>query len=340
MIIDCDNDLQLLSRSCDIAIIGGGTVGLTIATSLSRAGFDTVVQESGGEFFESKSQSLNDAHVTSRPHAGIRDGRARVLGGTSTLWGGQLVRFSKLDLSDRPWANSNAWPITFSELTPYYKRVAEILGLAPYFDNEIAIWKRFGLTLPIETSDCEFFVTHWLKEPNIARHFSSDIRELTNLCVALHAHVTDIRCDEGSDSVSAISVHNGRGTSILLKPRVVIMANGTIEISRLLLLSAKLNPKTPWASNKWIDRGFQDCLDLKAAKVSILDKRRFGDVFDNIFLGGFKFQPKLRQSDEFLAKNGLLNIACSYQIKHRAAEISTKYLHSLLFNMESVKIAP
>ena len=82
-------------------IIGGGTVGLYVARELVKRGQEVVVVESGGlalDNFEPDSYAS-----VGKPHEGIRLGRARNLGGTSNLWGGQLVEFQPADFEGRDW---------------------------------------------------------------------------------------------------------------------------------------------------------------------------------------------------------------------------------------------
>jgi hypothetical protein len=90
MILDLDS-CEIGSTCADIAIIGAGAVGLVLGVTLARRGIDVVLCECGSQSLEVASQDLNRAVLSGRPHLGISEGRARVLGGTTTLWGGQLL---------------------------------------------------------------------------------------------------------------------------------------------------------------------------------------------------------------------------------------------------------
>ena len=84
------------------------------------------------------------------------------------------------------------------------------------------------------------------------------------------------------------------GSSTALHGQRFVLANGTIEIARLLLACAAEQPQAPGAGNPWVGAGFQDHLEMRGARVHLLDKPRFLRTFQNIVLGGHKYQPKLR----------------------------------------------
>src|ERR1700722_8729915 len=94
-----------------VVIVGAGTVGLFLALSLARAKISTVVIETGG-YVADNSRSRKTAVSLGRHHAGVTVGRAFALGGTSTLWAGQLAEFDEMDLL----APGREWPIEYSEL--------------------------------------------------------------------------------------------------------------------------------------------------------------------------------------------------------------------------------
>ncbi len=90
---------------CDIAVIGGGTLGLPTAARLSARGFSVICLESGGWTQKEETHPLNEVVQTRSIYAGAQYGRFRCIGGTSTRWGGALIPFLPSDLI------STAWPI-------------------------------------------------------------------------------------------------------------------------------------------------------------------------------------------------------------------------------------
>src|SRR5882724_1713618 len=87
----------------DLCIVGAGAAGITIAREFLGTARTVVVLESGGLSSDRETHKLYDSEIVGLPHTGIHEGRARVFGGTTTLWGGQALRLSDFDLVKRSW---------------------------------------------------------------------------------------------------------------------------------------------------------------------------------------------------------------------------------------------
>lgn len=278
----------------DVVIVGGGTVALLLAVLLERQGQRVMVLETGGGSFEAPAQQLNEATITGRAHTGISVARGRALGGTSNLWGGQLTGFVPSDFEARPGVADAPWPITYDDLLPWYEAVAKELRLADVLDETTPqAHKLFGDQYP-DIPGFTLFLTRWLKEPALARYFNERLKNSPTLIVLLHAHATGLDLTPDGERITAVRVTQPDGTTTAVRGQRFVLANGTIEIARLLLACAAEQPKAPWATNPWVGAGFQDHLEMRGARVHLLDKPRFLRTFQNIVLGGHKYQPKLR----------------------------------------------
>lgn len=278
----------------DVVIVGGGTVALLLAVLLERQGQRVMVLETGGGSFEAPAQELNDATVIGRAHTGISVARGRALGGTSNLWGGQLTGFVPSDFEAREGVSDAPWPITYQDLLPWYEAVAQELRLADVLDeNTPQAHKLFGDHYP-DFPGFTLFLTRWLKEPAMARYFRERLQNAPNLTVLLHAHATGLDLAPDGERITSVRVARPDGTTTAIHGKRFVLANGTIEIARLLLACAAEQPQAPWAGNPWVGAGFQDHLEMRGGRVHLLDKPRFLRTFQNIVLGGHKYQPKLR----------------------------------------------
>lgn len=286
-------------------VIGSGAVGLYTAAELAKRGRGVVVVESGsvhlGSFSADSFASVGHAH------GGIVRGRSRSLGGTTNLWGGQLVQFQPVDFNGRDWLPGSKWPVSYDEIAPYYRPTYLNLGVDPGTIDDDAVWRSVSSPRPDLGAEFEPFLTRWLKTPGFANLYSDRIRSDDRLVVLTEHTVVGFR---GSGSgVTAVRVLDASGGSHWIEGGTFILAAGTIENSRLLLHAAA-DPAwaCPWRENRNIGAYFQDHLGGKIANVIPTDKRRFFKTFCTIARAGNKFQPKMRLRNDVLARDRMLNI--------------------------------
>ncbi|MEL6642153.1 MAG: FAD-dependent oxidoreductase, partial [Pseudomonadota bacterium] len=157
------------TRHFDVAIVGAGTVGLCLASALRKAGVSVVLLEAGGA--SANASSNHDTAISAgHPHEGTEIGRAAGLGGTSTLWAGQLVEFDPPDLQ----RDGSAWPISYATLAGWYKKTYSALGVGPR--PPLSAYQD-AMGFQVDPDDTvEPLVTRWLSEPNFARIFSQDVK--------------------------------------------------------------------------------------------------------------------------------------------------------------------
>jgi choline dehydrogenase-like flavoprotein len=298
-----------IGLSADVVIVGAGAVGLALGVTLARDGRDVLILEAGGESLDEAGQRLF-SHVTlsGRPWGGARVGRYRVLGGTTTMWGGQVVPIEPTAMAERSWAPGGAWPIGFEELAPWLGSARALLGMGDEDAGEI--WARAGGPASGDFGPgVECFLAEWLAEPNLARLFAADISRSKALRVAAHGCVVALEFDDQQERVTALRVLGPRGRPIRVTGERVVLACGTLEIVRLLSSPLADGRRAPWAGRPWLGRGFMDHLDVSAGTLAILDRQRFHDIFDNLFFAGRKFTPKLKLSPSAQHQHHLLGIA-------------------------------
>ena len=307
------------STKWDVIVVGAGAVGLILSVSLARANKRVLLLESGAAD-NSDAKDLNDVLVTGRRHDGATHGRARTVGGTTTLWGGQLTRFVPYDFDSRQIMADCQWPLRYEDIEPYYAGVAGMLDLDVHRLTDESVQSAIESNRPKDASGCEVFFTRWLREPNLARWFAADLTSRANLTVAPSCHATEILCESDGSQITGIKAISAGGERIDFHARDVVLACGTIEISRLLLLTGKKRPALPWAQNPNIGRYFQDHLDLVIGEIQIKNKTAFSDLFENVVIDGHKYQPKIRMRTSVLRDLGCLNIACTVRFDSSIAD--------------------
>ncbi len=311
----------------DTVIVGAGAVGLTMAVRLARAGRSILLLEAGPMAVSDSSQAFfKAASSTGHRLDGLYQGRFRCLGGTTNFWGGQLVRFGAEIFAGRDWFGAPAWPIGLADLTPHYDALLDLLGMSGVLKDDADVWQTLKSPPPANTGSIETFFSRWTPTSNLASFFSRELADLPGLTTAVNAQVTgfDI-ADDGR--VRSIVVANGRGTSVNVAAGNVVLANGTIEICRLLMSEPATGRRYPWSANPWLGQAFLDHIDCDAGEVKLADKRRFLSVFENAVIGRLKYAPKL-------------HITSTAQEDHRIGDVAGHFVFqsSIDENLTNLKI--
>jgi choline dehydrogenase-like flavoprotein len=311
MLADLPEAAPLNRAEADIVIVGAGAVGLAIGVELARRGRDVLILEAGGKLVDAASQAQFElSRWSGRGLHGLHVGRFRALGGTTSFWGGQVAMLDPVVFEPRPWVSEAGWPFGRETLDPYYDRAFDLLGLARRLPDE-AVWRRLGVQPPDLGDALEMFFTRWLPEPNFVRLFAADISRRANLRVLTNAQVTSLTLDPDRQAVTGVVVNPLSGPTRISAARV-ILANGTVEIARLLALPGPDGRAQPWATNPWLGKGFSDHLQADAGRVEAIDRRRFHDLFDNGFVDGLKYHPKLKISASAQRRLGLTGAAAEF----------------------------
>jgi choline dehydrogenase-like flavoprotein len=130
-----------MSRHYDIAIIGTGAGGGTLAYALAETGKKILILERGGwlprekENWDPKAVFVHERYHTTemwydkegRP---FRPGTNYYVGGNTKLYGAVLLRFRERDFGEvRHFGGiSPAWPLSYEDFAPYYTRAEQLYG--------------------------------------------------------------------------------------------------------------------------------------------------------------------------------------------------------------------
>ena len=288
-----------------ILVIGSGAVGLFLAKRLRDHGLPVLLVESGEETLGGFPP--NSFESVGRRHDGVRIGRSRSLGGTSNLWGGQLVEFEPHDVNGRAWLEGSAWPLAFEELRRHYPSSFESLGVPSQFHDDRKVWEGVVGSTPGVSGDVEVFLTRWMNSPSLADLFAKQIRSDRDLAVLTGHTATGFQYD--GPRVASVVVKDRDGREHRIPAKQVVIACGTIESTRLLLAAAHENPSLcPWSGNDNVGRYFQDHLGGRVASVIPSDRSALMRTFCTIRWKGQKFQPKVRFRSEGALVPGRLGV--------------------------------
>lgn len=258
MIFDLQRmDGSIPVHSANVCVIGGGAAGITMAIELSRRGHSVLLLEGGGLNFEDASQELYKAEITGLPHSGVHEGRFRVLGGTTTRWGGQILKLDESDFGPRPWVAQSGWPFPRSTLERYYTRALAIEGVDASLLNDEEVWKAAGVRKPPLDNGIEPFFTRFCPQPNFARLHQDFLTLQPKVTVYLHANLCEILLSPSRDAIRAVRCKtDGRQDSIFTAEHFVFCLGG-LETARVLMQPIRGLQAAPWNTSDTLGRYFQ-----------------------------------------------------------------------------------
>jgi choline dehydrogenase-like flavoprotein len=316
MILDLLRDTPGEADRADVLVIGAGAAGIVLALELARLGKTVTLVEGGGREVEDADQDTYRSEVAGQRHTGVHNGRFRALGGTTRRWGGQILELDALDFEAREWVPGSGWPFRKSELTRHYARALELEGVAAAIQGDAEVWKAVGEREP-QFGRLEPYFTRWCPEPDFSVLHGKALESSERIRLWLHANAVELVMEgERATGVRCRTLDGSR--EAVFGGDEVVFCLGTIESIRFFLQPRE--GSLPWNRSGRLGRHFQDHIDLDAAAVRPLDPAQFHGVFDNVFLRGRKYHPKVHLRAEAQRQLGTLNVASTMDLQQSPEE--------------------
>ncbi|MFC0406618.1 FAD-dependent oxidoreductase [Roseomonas elaeocarpi] len=318
MITDIEQLPDHAVLQADICIVGAGAAGLLIAREFLGTATQVILLESGGLGAEDATQALSAGEVSEGAFRGLQAGRSRVLGGTTTLWGGQCIPLDPIDLAERPWVPFSGWPIGPDELAPFYERAKQHLRIEQD-EYDQPVWERFGLgSLVLDRAKLQAVHGVFIRQPDLGRRFREEIRAADNVRVLLHANVRSIETDASGVQVSRVAFCSLGGRRGSVAARRVVLCAGAIENARLLLLSDSKHPNGLGNDRDLVGRFLQDHPCGRTATIETTDPRRLQDRFNLLYGKRANYLPKLALSEAVQREQKVLNCVARLEYEYEA----------------------
>ncbi len=249
----------------DLAIVGGGPAGISIALALANTPLRVVLLESGDMSFDPATQALYSGNKTGVKYLGLEASRMRFLGGSTNIWGGWSRPMDKIDFEERSWMPHSGWPFGLEALQPHYARAQTLCEAGPWLYEQAEHWSQSEMpTVPLGAGGV---ATRWfqfskmrgsLLPTHFGERYADDLKKVRNLTTYLHANVTRLGLAFNGGQIERLDVATLSGRHFALKPKAVILAAGAVEIARLLLASNDVAPAGVGNANDVVGRYFAD----------------------------------------------------------------------------------
>lgn len=297
----------------DVAIIGAGPSGLTLASRLSR---DLIVID-GGVFdydlrhdkqfeFEATGLAMNTTSL-----------RRRVFGGAGSRWSGRCAELDAADFVPRSWMAHNGWPISYDTLRPYFDAAWHSLKLPLVASTLAKHDKKASSCFPVPPQLERQLWQFAMAKPNVPVHigsyfaptFKSSNRRLLTAADA-------VRFEADGTKVTAVEVRDRTGGKITVRANHFVLACGCVETSRFLLDNAEEFAELIGPITKWLGRGFHQHLLIDGGRINAT--RAQAQKLQKT-LNRFQSPPAqsheigLRLSGEMMAQKQLLSASATFR---------------------------
>lgn len=297
----------------DICIIGAGAAGITLAREFISGPFKVCLLESGGFEIDGKTQSLYDGVSVGHPYYPLDIARLRYFGGTTNHWEGACIPLGEIDFQVREWVPYSGWPLTRSDLVPYYKRAMAVVEIGP-LDYKPETWESDDRPQVKLASDRLVNTVIQSSPPTrFGEKYREQILEAKNIDTYLNANVLEIEANEHGRSIARLHVSSLEKNPFVVNARIFILATGAIENPRLLLLSNSVQKMGLGNQNDLVGRFFMEHpVDETGFFLPTHFNGRFYDWYSRQFndggrTGEVKISGYLMTSEQTMRENALLN---------------------------------
>ncbi len=310
MFIDTRSQPGNTTFEADLAIIGGGAAGITLARSFAGSSVSVCIVEAGGREHDAENQSLYEGENTGIPY-NTRATRLRHFGGSTNHWGGYCRPLDPIDFEMREWVPNSGWPFSRDELLPYYGPAGKLVELGSDQFDQVDFWSEAtGEALPeLATGRLRRQFVQFSPPTRFGTRYEQDLRDGGNIRVLLHANVVNIAAGSEGKIVEQLDIRTLNGLRHKVKARYFVLATGGLENARMLLLSNQQVSAGLGNQNDLVGRFFMEHPHLAGfGEIVLSDPARMPLIYRE----RFKFNERTTKvafnpSDAFLRKERLLN---------------------------------
>ena len=304
---------------CHVCVIGGGVAGLIAASRLSTPERRVVVLESGDRKPLRQFDVLNEIEQAEDTYRNAVAGRVRALGGTSTNWGGRMMPLAPHDMSPRDYLDLSGWPIDRADLDRFVPEIERLFGLdRSSYESLPPSPLRPNDPFPSGHQD---MTPRWSKWPsfrrrNVAHLLRHMVAKQQNPEIWLNATAYDLLVDDVVGRLAGVTSRSMNGKRLTVLAERFILAAGTLETTRLLLLLDRLAERA-FSGCDALGRYFNDHLKIEAGRLRPADRKLTNQVFGYYIRGrtrrGLHLETTASAQREDKAASGYVTIRPEFQ---------------------------
>jgi choline dehydrogenase-like flavoprotein len=291
----------------DLCIIGAGAAGISIAREFLGTPYKVILLESGGFDYDQETQSLYEGKNIGLPYFALDQSRLRFFGGTTNHWQGMCAPLDPIDFEKRDWIPYSGWPISWSDLDPYYSRAQKICELGPYrYDMEFWEQQEQNLNkLPLDPSKIAYKIFQYSPPTRFGQVYRESLLKANNIVLWTYANVTAIETNTNAAKVTGLHIKCLNGKEHQVRARYYVLACGAIENARLLLVSNQIERNGLGNRHDLVGRFFMEHIHVGSFRLLVSASFPLQYVAD----GGSHEKVHLRISEQLQRERQLLNCA-------------------------------
>ncbi|HEV7479583.1 MAG TPA: GMC family oxidoreductase [Roseiarcus sp.] len=259
------------ATEADVAIVGAGAMGIALAVRLAGRSGRVLLVEAGDEHFRPadnltffKAESVDHSR-----HSPTELYRRRMLGGTTSVWGGRCIPFDREDFAATP--ERPGWPIEFAEVDAYVPDALEFADAGePEFSATTALT---GPRLPVGDAQAGLTldrIERYSKPTNVWRKWREFLARSPDVTVLSETVCTGVLDDATAGRVVGLDVRTPTGARHRILAEIIVLACGGFETPRLLLASRTTRPRGLGNDRDLVGRYYMSHLVSSAENVGTL----------------------------------------------------------------------
>jgi choline dehydrogenase-like flavoprotein len=299
----------------DLCIVGAGAAGISMALEWIGTGKRVLLLEGGGFDFDPRMQELYRGEIAGLPYFPLQSARLHYFGGTTGHWAGYCSRLDAQDFAVRDWVPHSGWPISLSEIEPFYTRAQPILQLGP--DEWTAEgWQRRDPSLvPYPLDRRVAWTKMWQFSPpaRFGTLYRQRIVDAPDVHLYTHANVVEITANDGVSAVQELRARTLEGKEHRVRAKRYVLACSTIQNARLLLASNRQASAGLGNANDLVGRFFMEHLEMPTGRMVTLGRTPPSFQMYDFRWGVTKARGELALSADVQRRRRILNSTVSLE---------------------------